>query len=344
MAVVAAIAVLPPPGSPDPDGEARMLHERFRATERYKTQAFAGPLVAGHSLVLLPLKDQASGEAEVIALRELITQSPAEDLAKGNLRMGFGCAKPMDKIGASWSEALGDLLGSHAAVGGAWPSDGANLFENDDLIIEGLTEGAPERARFSLDRLLEPIRGQAEVSLPERYRIAALFGSAYRKMARRGLLENADAFAMMDFEDLRTAATGTALDLAARARFATLLDIMERTPRWSPLVSKAIGFVKENYGGQISLEQAAYAVGISPNRLSRLFCEETGKGFSDFLIEHRIEKAKELLQAPGASIKQVSMSCGYPDPNYFSRLFKKVTGLTPTAFAFGGTEVTDGKP
>ena len=342
--VVAAVTVLPPPGSPDPEGEAKRLHERFRATVRYKTQAFAGPLVAGHSLVLLPLKDLASGEAEVAGLRELITQSHAEDLAKGHLRLGFGSAKAMEKIGTSWSEALGDLLGSRAATGGSWSAESAHLFENDDLIIEGLTEGAPERARLSLDRLLEPLRGQPDLSLQERYRIAALFGAAYRKMARRGLLESADAFALMDFEDLRTAATGRALDLAARARFATLLDIMERTPRWSPLVSKAIGFVKEHFGGQISLEQAAYAVGISPNRLSRLFCEEVGKGFSDFLIEHRIEKAKAMLLQPGASIKQVSMSCGYSDPNYFSRLFKKVTGLTPTAFAFGGTEVNDGKP
>jgi two-component system response regulator YesN len=68
-----------------------------------------------------------------------------------------------------------------------------------------------------------------------------------------------------------------------------------------------------------------------------------GKGFSDFLIDHRIEKAKELLLEPGASIKQVSVACGYADPNYFSRLFKKVTGLTPTAFAGGGTEAPDGR-
>jgi len=40
----------------------------------------------------------------------------------------------------------------------------------------------------------------------------------------------------------------------------------------------------------------------------------------------------------------VSMSCGYPDPNYFSRLFKKVTGLTPTAFSSGGMEANDGRP
>jgi YesN/AraC family two-component response regulator len=71
--------------------------------------------------------------------------------------------------------------------------------------------------------------------------------------------------------------------------------------------------------------------------------EETGRGFSDYLIEYRIERAKELLSLPGASIKQVSASCGYPDPNYFSRLFKKVTGLTPTTFSSEATEANDEK-
>jgi len=59
------------------------------------------------------------------------------------------------------------------------------------------------------------------------------------------------------------------------------------------------------------------------------------------LIEIRIGRARELLREPGSSIKQVSISCGYSDPNYFSRLFKKVTGLTPSAFQSGISELTD---
>jgi len=343
LAVVIAVAVLPPHGSPHPDAEAQALHEKFRATVRYKTRAFAGPLVAGHALVLLPLRDEDTDLDALELLRSAIAQSHADDLANGYLRLGFGNPKPLARAAASWAEALGDLLGSRRSAEAGWTTEDSKPFERDQAFLDGLTDGSPERARFSLDQLLEPFRGRPEVPLPERYRIAALFASAYRRLARRGIVECADVFAMMDFEDLRTAASGAGFELAVRARFAKLMDIMERTPRWSPLVARAIAFVKENYGNPISLEQAAYAVGISPNRLSRLFCEETGKGFSDFLIEHRIEKAKELLLALGASIKQVSMSCGYSDPNYFSRLFKKMTGLTPTAYSSGLTEVSDAR-
>ena len=44
-----------------------------------------------------------------------------------------------------------------------------------------------------------------------------------------------------------------------------------------------------------------------------------------------------MLLLPSSSIKQVSMACGYPDPNYFSRLFKKVAGMTPSAISSGAT-------
>jgi two-component system response regulator YesN len=343
LAVAAAVAVLPPPGALDPDAQAQVLHSRLRATIRYKTRAMAGPLVAGHALVLLPLRDEASAAAAVASLRAAIAQAHGDDLAQGYLRLGFGGPKPIAKASASWAEALGDLLGSRRSVAATWSADGDRPFEPDEAFLEALADGAPERARFALEQLLEPLRRNLEASTAERYRLATVFGSAYRRMARRGLIPAEEAFALLDFEDFRTAAGGSGLDLAVRARFSKLLDVMERTPRWSPSVARAIAFIKANYGSQISLEQAAAAVGISPNRLSRLFSEETGKGFSDYLIEYRIEKAKGLLMALGASIKQVSMSCGYPDPNYFSRLFKKVTGLTPTAFSSGGTEVADGR-
>jgi len=137
----------------------------------------------------------------------------------------------------------------------------------------------------------------------------------------------------MNLDDLRTAEGGTGLALAARARFLSLSEASRRASRWSLPVARAMAFVKENFSRQISLESAAAEIPLSPSHLSRLFVEETGRGFSDFLIEVRIERAKELLSEPGASIKQVSAACGYPDPNYFSRLFKKVTGSTPSAFS-----------
>jgi two-component system response regulator YesN len=339
-AIVAALAFLPSAGSLSPEGESRALHQEFRDTIRYKTNAVMGPLVAGHAVVLLPVKDAAASAEALESLRKVILQAFGSEFEKGHLRMGIGTPRPLEEAGLSWSEALRDVLGGRTSVGQS--AAGVPLFENDEKFIESLMNGSPETALQSLERLLEPLGSLDEVPIPDRYRIISLFGSAGRLLAKRGLLEGPDALAMMNFEDLRAAGGGPAFHLAVRARFSSLISMIGRTPHWSPIVTRAIAFLRENYGTQMSLDTTAYFLGISPNRLSRLFGEETGKGFSDFLIDYRIEKAKEMLLRPGACIKQVSMSCGYPDPNYFSRLFKKVTGLTPTTFSGGLQEGSDG--
>ena len=339
FALVVAAAFLPGPGSPRPEEEMQSLHERFRAAVRYKTKAYAGPLVSGHALALLPVRDEAAAAEAGEAFRAVLVQAFAADLEKGQLRLGFGGAKPLAQANASWAEAMGDLLGGRSP--GTRTAAG-RPFDLDEAFLEDLLGGAHERARLHLERLVEPLREEATLSAPDRYRLIALFGAALRALARRGLVDGEEAWAMMDLEDLNSAGTGPALELAIHARFSRLAERVGRTPHWSPLVARAIAFVRENYDKQMSLESTAYALGISPNRLSRLFSEETGQGFSDYLIEFRIEKAKELLLVPGASIKHVSISCGYPDPNYFSRLFKKVTGLTPTTFSSGAPEVGDG--
>jgi two-component system, response regulator YesN len=126
---------------------------------------------------------------------------------------------------------------------------------------------------------------------------------------------------------------GPELCLLARTRLTVITEAAGRAPRWSAWIAGAVDFIAGHYAQAITLDEAAKHVGLSPKRLSRLFINELGQGFSDYLIDFRIEKAKKMLAIPGASIKQVSNECGYPDPNYFARLFKKVTGLTPTEYS-----------
>jgi two-component system response regulator YesN len=344
FAVVAAATFLPSSGSTSPEQELRNLHEGFRDTVRYKTKAIAGPLVAGHCVVLFPAKHAAAAIEAVESLRGAVLQAHGPEINKGHLRLGFSNPRPLAEVDRAWTEALRNVLGNPvpSRAFNERTEPGERPFEQDELFLEDLLNGAPERARLALERILEPLRDREEIPSADRFRLSSLLGAACRLLARRGLLGGADLQAMMDFEALHRAPTFPALALAVQGRFASLAGAMGRAPRWSPVVSRAIAFVRENYGKQMSLEATAYALGISPNRLSRIFSEETGKGFSDYLIEYRIGKAKELLLQPGASIKQVSISCGYPDPNYFSRLFKKVTGLTPTTFSSGSPEAGDG--
>jgi two-component system response regulator YesN len=94
------------------------------------------------------------------------------------------------------------------------------------------------------------------------------------------------------------------------------------------LVEKAKKIIEGNFAGDISLEQVARQVHLSPAYLSELFKRETGMSFIDYKTVVRIEQAKKLLMLPSANISDVSCKVGYSDPKYFSKLFKKITGKT----------------
>ena len=106
------------------------------------------------------------------------------------------------------------------------------------------------------------------------------------------------------------------------------------TQAFSPIVDRAMRFLQENFQKVISLEDAAQAVGVHAQYLSRLFTQERGESFVDVLTRLRMSKAKELLRE-GSSVKETAASLGYADANYFSRLFKKWEGVPPGDFADG---------
>jgi len=95
---------------------------------------------------------------------------------------------------------------------------------------------------------------------------------------------------------------------------------------------KAINYIEGHYAESITLEEISEYVGLSPNYFSKVFKNEMGKGYSDFLIEYRIEKSKKLLAETTESVKSISVSVGYPDQKYFSKLFRKITGIKPSEY------------
>ena len=97
-------------------------------------------------------------------------------------------------------------------------------------------------------------------------------------------------------------------------------------------VSRARKYIEENFRSDISLDDVSKEVNVSPYYFSKLFKEEVGENFIDYLTGLRIECAKELLRRPILTIREAGMQSGYADPNYFSRIFKKQTGMTPREY------------
>ncbi len=88
-------------------------------------------------------------------------------------------------------------------------------------------------------------------------------------------------------------------------------------------------YINEHLPDNLSLACLAELFHFNPSYLSRLFKAETGTNLSDYITEMRVERAKLLLQDYKLKIYDVSSAVGFESPHYFTRFFKKSTGLTP---------------
>ena len=98
------------------------------------------------------------------------------------------------------------------------------------------------------------------------------------------------------------------------------------------VIAKARAFIDRNFNRDLTLEEVSREVHVSPYYFSKLFKEQTGDNFINYLTIKRVETAKQLLADGRLNIKNICTEIGYNDPNYFSRLFKRFEGVTPSEY------------
>lgn len=104
------------------------------------------------------------------------------------------------------------------------------------------------------------------------------------------------------------------------------------------LIMQAVEYIRQNYDEPISIAKISLQFGFERRRFAYLFERHTGMSPINYLTECRIRRSKELLRTCGCPIAQIAECVGYTDSFYFSRLFKKQTGLSPTQFRQKVTE------
>lgn len=91
-------------------------------------------------------------------------------------------------------------------------------------------------------------------------------------------------------------------------------------------------YLDQNFQRKISLDELSKTFYINKFYLTRVFKEQFGMSVTGYLLQIRITHAKQLLRFTDMAIEMIALECGMNDPNYFSRMFKRVEGLTPTEF------------
>jgi len=141
------------------------------------------------------------------------------------------------------------------------------------------------------------------------------------------------------FDDLKTGGRQPVPDRSSDGEgwqtyvMSTLQRIREmREEQTSTVIDRAKQYIRQHFTEELSLEEAAESVHLNPFYFSKVFKQHVGETFIDYLTGLRIDRAKQLIEEEGLSLKEVSYQVGYKDPNYFSRVFKKVTGVAPSEY------------
>lgn len=256
-------------------------------------------------------------------------------------KVGIGSLKPMELLNESYHEALEALrqnLGKVTHVKDipvgcdyeevypleieemlfdALNKGNANVArEVGESFVEWLQKHSPEMDNNARLKLLEFVLRAEEIA----YRHG---GITYRLSNRQGYMEA--VLGCVDYEELAS----WFLDKITEACHNIKSKQKEQN---ISLVEQAKAYIEKNFSSELSLDEISREVNVSPYYFSKLFKEETGINYIEYLTKIRIEHAKKLLQNPEYSIKLVCVEVGYCDPNYFSRLFKKMVGMTPTEY------------
>lgn len=109
--------------------------------------------------------------------------------------------------------------------------------------------------------------------------------------------------------------------------------ILARNKSTKSFVAKAVEYVKNNYGDEeLSLDSICEYLGVSNSYFSTIFKKETGNSFITYLTDYRMDRAKSLLTTTEEKSYIIARQVGYTDPNYFSYVFKRRFGVSPSKY------------
>lgn len=108
---------------------------------------------------------------------------------------------------------------------------------------------------------------------------------------------------------------------------------LKRTGSFPVPLVRALAFIETSFEQQIQLSDVAEAAHVSSAYLSKLFSDHLDSSFVDYLTEIRVAHAEQLIRENRLTVKEVAYNVGYQDPNYFSKIFRKTVGISPSMYA-----------
>lgn len=330
-------------GSVDARVRAQKGYEQIRAIIKSFQRCIIGPIMSDRIVLVVPHEDETITYEERIdaidRMRSIL------DRLSGKMQMKFRAG-----IGKIYRYA--DLRMSYQEAAGALRTSGARVVHTDDITSHGVYEDnyPVEVERDSFAALARGDVAETRERSTELFDWMVSKDSEDLNSMRLKVLE---LVLRAEYDAFHTGSVNYAYDYRKDylTQINALMDpdqirdwFLDRMTAISSVirdqneeqsestVSKACKYIQENFRRDISLDDVSKEVNVSPYYFSKLFKEEVGENFIEYLTRLRIECSKELLRRPALTIREAGLQSGYSDPNYFSRIFKKQTGMTPREY------------
>ncbi len=303
-----------------------MIEQCVESFFRLMPDSIALPTEACEWFALIPA--QSDSEGVMRQLESLYDQLASETSAD----LTFGC-----HIGGGIEEIVASYEKSRAACGRAFYEGAGIYMANEDHRGEAVTGShlpslLPKPLIVSEEQFVEVVW-----TWTASWRHGGIAPSVLKEEACRALTmlykHTVDSLALVEaFERLFETESLTDLGDRLLEQFTGLGRQTMARPEALELrnpVDKALAYIQMHYLEPVTLQQVADHVHVSKNYFSLLFKKMMGQNFIDYLIDLRIQKARDMLAQSDLRVYEVAEQAGFNDVKYFSKLFKKITGLTP---------------
>lgn len=305
------------------------------------------PIMAEKLVLLIPSVCKNTAETHNNFCRRkgeaIIRQLSEYDIS---ISIGVGrCYEDLLMIRQSYLEALENQRGSSFAGGneivtcfncetrGCQQSFEYQYLRESEL-FNSICAGDWERLTRTIDLMWKNIRKSTLGEELQKASALELLVILYRAVVTS--TDTTQPMAVLSLNNIKNLMDSNNIDQLGRTFYEAVNEIIdvikEKKDVMASIVKKTQNYINANYSSEISLEDAARHVHVSPCYLSRIFSKEVGLPFKKYLINTKLNYAKKLLLSTYKPVSEIASDVGYHDTSYFCRVFKQNQGLSPNEY------------
>lgn len=316
--------------------DSKDLYPEIKERFRRDGNAWVGALYGRQILVIIFREKEHTFRSQAIALaRDILSVSSTEDKTGWFIGIGNVC-ESLDEIRQSYQESLIATKNTSLPVKYRFYSD----IPLDEVKVDGHHSKELEKKLFDLIRndrweevakeilgLIDFFENKDIDLLETQQRVLELLWIVSRVLNEIGVEQDAPiySFQIESFRQLR-AETDNLIKSMWRSCIEYYNQVEDDT------IKQIQQYIMEHSHEKISLDIISRKFELSPAYISKLFKEQLDVNYITFLTKCRLEKAKKLMLNQDKSLKEITFDVGYQDPNYFSKVFKRTYGVSPTEY------------